>query len=95
MVGFNTGESETVPTFESLGFTSDVAGGLGEVGICAKLEEDLAMMGAEESEEFREAMGLEEPAVERVKQVATPRWAWFRFLLLEKMRFGLASSYRH
>ena len=69
MVGFNTGESETVPTFESLGFTSDVAGGLGEVGICAKLEEDLAMMDAEESEEFREAMGLEEPAVERVKQV--------------------------
>ena len=29
MVGFNTGESETAPTLEGLGFTSDVAGGLG------------------------------------------------------------------
>ena len=43
--------------------------GLGEVGLCAKLEEDLALMDPDEAVEFREAMGLDEPAVERVKQV--------------------------
>jgi len=69
MIAFNTGESETAPTFTGLGIPADVAGGLGEVGLCAKLEEDLAMMEADEAEEFREAMGLEEPVVERVKQV--------------------------
>ena len=69
MIGFNTGESEVAPTFESLGITSEMAAGLGEVGLCAKLEDDLAMMEAEEADEFRKVMGLEEPAVERVKQV--------------------------
>ena len=69
MIAFNTGESETAPTLDGLGISGDVAGGLGEVGLCAKLEEDLAMMEADEADEFREAMGLDEPAVERVKQV--------------------------
>ena len=69
MIGFNTGESEAAPTFESLGITSEMAVGLGEVGLCAKLEDDLAMMEAEDADEFRKVMGLEEPAVERVKQV--------------------------
>jgi GTP-binding protein YchF len=69
MVAFNIGESETTPTLESLGITSDVSGGLGEVGLCAKIEDDLATMDAEEAEEFRKVMDLEEPAVERVKQV--------------------------
>ena len=63
MVGFNIGESEVAPTLESLGITADMADGLGEVGLCAKLEDDLAMMDAEEAEEFRKAMELEEPAV--------------------------------
>ena len=39
------------------------------VWVCAKLEDDLAMMDIEEAEEFRQAMNLDEPAVERVKQV--------------------------
>ncbi len=69
MIAFNTGESEPAPTLEGLGISDEVAGGLGEVGLCAKLEEDLAMMDPGEAEEFREAMDLEEPAVERVKQV--------------------------
>ena len=47
MVAFNIGESETTPTLESLGITSDVSGGLGEVGLCAKLEEALATMDAD------------------------------------------------
>ena len=69
MIAFNTGELEPAPTLEGLGISDEVAGGLGEVGLCAKLEQDLAMMEPGEAEEFREAMGLEEPAVERVKQV--------------------------
>ncbi|MBM11490.1 MAG: redox-regulated ATPase YchF [Chloroflexi bacterium] len=69
VVAFNTGESETTPTLESLGISKDVSGGLGEVGLCAKLEEDLAVMEPDEADEFREAMGLDEPAVERVKSV--------------------------
>ena len=69
MVAFNSGESDKPPTFASLGIPSDISGGLGEVGLCAKLEEDLAMMEPDEAIEFREAMDLEEPAVERVKQV--------------------------
>ncbi|MDA0265244.1 MAG: DUF933 domain-containing protein [Chloroflexi bacterium] len=69
VVAFNAGESEKPPTFESLGIANEVAGGLGEVGLCAKLEVDLAMMDADEANEFREAMELDEPAVERVKQV--------------------------
>jgi len=69
MIVFNTAESAPAPTFEGLGIADEMARGLGEVALCAKLEEDLAMMEPAEAEEFREAMGLEEPAVERVKQV--------------------------
>ena len=69
MVAFNTGESDLTPTLYGLGIPQDLAGGLGEVGLCAKLEEDLAVMDPAEAEEFREAMGLGIPAVERVKQV--------------------------
>jgi len=69
MIAFNTGESEPTPNLEGVGISGDVAQGLGEVGLCAKLEEDLAMMEPDEADEFREAMGLDEPAVERVKQV--------------------------
>jgi hypothetical protein len=69
MIAFNIGESDPAPTLDGLGILAEVSGGLGEVGLCAKLEEDLALMEPDEAEEFREAMGLEEPAVERVKQV--------------------------
>ncbi len=69
VIVFNTGESQAVPTLEGLGISKDVSGGLGEVGLCGQLEEDLAVMDPAEADEFREAMGLDEPAVERVKQV--------------------------
>jgi GTP-binding protein YchF len=69
MIAFNVGEDDKAPTLESLGISSEVSGGLGEVGLCAKIEEDLSLMEADEAKEFREAMGLDEPAVERVKQV--------------------------
>ena len=69
MIAFNTEESGPAPTLEGLGMLDQVAGGLGEVCLCAKLEEDLALMDPDEAEEFREAFGLDDPAVERVKQV--------------------------
>lgn len=69
VIVFNTGESAPSPTLAGLGISTGMAGGLGEVGLCAKLEEDLAMMEPSEAVEFREAMSLEKPAVERVKQV--------------------------
>ena len=69
VIAFNTGESDPTPSLSGVGVPDEVAGGLGEVGLCAKLEEDLATMETDEAEGFREVMGLEEPAVERVKQV--------------------------
>ena len=69
VIAFNTGELDPTPSLSGVGVPDEVAGGLGEVGLCAKLEEDLAMMETDAAEGFREVMGLEEPAVERVKQV--------------------------
>ncbi|PKB74165.1 MAG: hypothetical protein BZY72_03200 [SAR202 cluster bacterium Io17-Chloro-G8] len=69
VIAFNTGELDPTPSLSGVGVPDEVAGGLGEVGLCAKLEEDLATMEMDEAEGFREVMGLEEPAVERVKQV--------------------------
>ena len=69
VIAFNTGELDPTPSLSGVGVPDEVAGGLGEVGLCAKLEEDLAMMETDEAEGSREVMGLEEPAVERVKQV--------------------------
>jgi len=69
VIAFNTGELDPTPSLSGVGVPDEVAGGLGEVGLCAKLEEDLATMETDEAEGFREVMGLEEPAVERVKQV--------------------------
>ena len=69
VIAFNTGELDPTPSLSGVGVPDEVAGGLGEVGLCAKLEEDLATMEMDEAEGFREVMGLEEPAAERVKQV--------------------------
>lgn len=69
IVAFNTGESGPTPKLASLGLGLEVTAGLGEVDLSAKLEEDLALMTQEEATEFREALGLDEPAIERVKSV--------------------------
>ena len=69
IVAFNTGESGPTPKLASLGLEPDVTAGLGEVDLSAKLEEDLALMTQEEATEFRQALGLDEPAIERVKSV--------------------------
>ncbi len=69
IVAFNTSESGPSQTLSGLGLTAEVAAGLGEVALSAKLEEDLALMTEEESVAFREALGLDEPAIEKVKRV--------------------------
>ena len=69
VVAFNTGESGDAPVLSELGLTAEMADGLGEVQLCARLEEDLALMSDDEADEFRDALGIAESAVERVKQV--------------------------
>ena len=69
IVAFNTGESGDTPALSGLGLSADMAEGLGEVQLCARLEEDLALMSDDEAEEFRDALGIAESAIERVKQV--------------------------
>lgn len=71
IIAWNTGENEAesaaIPPPSAA--ADDADGDLGEVRLCARLEEDLAAMGADEAAEFREALGLSEPAVEQVKRV--------------------------
>ena len=69
IVAFNTGESGDTPEVSELGLPAQMTAGLGEVQLCARLEEDLALMTEEEAEEFRDALGIAESAIERVKQV--------------------------
>ena len=69
VVAFNIGESDPAPTLDGLGLDEESAAGLGEVDLSARLEEDLALMPEDEAEEFRLALGLDEPAIERVKRV--------------------------
>ena len=69
IVAFNTDESGDAPALESLELPTEMADGLGTVRLCARLEEDLALMDEDEAEEFRDALGLSESAIERVKQV--------------------------
>ena len=69
VVAFNTGESDDAPALHEFGLPTEMTAGLGEVQLCACLEEDLALMSGDEAEEFRDALGLSESAVQRVKQV--------------------------
>ena len=69
IVAFNTDESGEIPELESMGLPSEMTEGLGVVQLCARLEEDLALMSPEEADEFRDALGLSESAIDRVKQV--------------------------
>ena len=69
IVAFNSDESGDVPVLESMELAPEMRDGLGVVPLCARLEEDLALMSPEEADEFRDALGLTESAIERVKQV--------------------------
>ncbi len=69
VVVLNTGESDDGPTLDSLNLPAGTERGLGEVRMCARLEEDLSLMSEAEADEFRDALGLSESAIDRVKQV--------------------------
>ncbi len=69
IVAFNTDESGEAPSLASLELPTEMTDGLGTVQLSAKLEEDLAAMPEDEAEEFRDALGLTDSAIERVKQV--------------------------
>ena len=69
IVAFNSEESDDAPALDEMGLSPYLTEGLGVVQLCARLEEDLALMAEDEADEFRDALGLSEPAVERVKQV--------------------------
>ena len=69
IVAFNTDESGTAPSLDALGLPPEMIDGLGLVRLCARLEEDLSLMDEDEAEEFRDALGINESAIERVKQV--------------------------
>ena len=69
IVAFNSGEAGEAPVLFELGLPTELIAGLGEVRLCARLEQDLALIGEDEAEEFRDVLGLSESAIERVKQV--------------------------
>ena len=69
IVAFNTGESGECASLDEMGLPAEMTDGLGTVRMCARLEEDLALLPEDEAEEFRDALGLQESVVERVKQV--------------------------
>ena len=70
VVAINTDESVPAPTLDQLGLDPTQMMGLGEVGLCARLEEDLALMSDDEEAQFREELGLDEPATSRVVEVS-------------------------
>ncbi len=69
VVAFNTDESGESASLHETGLPGEMMEGLGTINLCARLEEDLGLMPEDEAEEFRDALGLGESAVERVKQV--------------------------
>ena len=74
IAAFNTGENADdenadAPSLSNLALPPAMTAGLGEVHLCARLEEDLALLPADEAAEFRQALGLGRSALENVKQV--------------------------
>jgi GTP-binding protein YchF len=70
IVAFNTDESGPALSLDSLGLSENEIAGLGQVSICARLEEDLASMPGDEAEEFRRELGVGEPAVDQMVRVS-------------------------
>ena len=72
IAAFNVDESrdtgETI-SLEALGLETAEAESVGSVRLCAKLEADLALMPADEADEFRRELGLAEPAMAKVVRV--------------------------
>ena len=70
IVAFNADESGPDINFSQLGLDPVKSSDMGQVSLCGKLEEDLALMPEEEEQEFRQDLGLKEPATDRVIRVS-------------------------
>lgn len=66
IVVFNTDEGADDIRLADLGLDPELARGLGEVSISARIESELGMMDAGEADEFREDLGLGEAATSQV-----------------------------
>ncbi len=69
IAAFNSNEDSPDICLKTLGLPGEMTDGLGVVNLRARLEEDLALMPEDEAEEFRDALGLSQSAIERVKLV--------------------------
>ena len=67
IVAFNADESGPDITINQLGLEGS---DMGQVSLCGRLEEDLARMSEEEEQEFRQDLGLDDPATYRVIRVS-------------------------
>ena len=82
IVAFNTDESGPDITFSQLGLDAVKSSRMGQVSMCGRLEEDLAQMSEEEEKEFRQDMGLDEPATDRVISVSYETLGLVSFLTI-------------
>ncbi|MCS5658577.1 MAG: DUF933 domain-containing protein, partial [Dehalococcoidia bacterium] len=70
IVAFNTDETESEVDVSDLGLDASSVQTLGQVSLCGKLEEDLSLMSDEEDAQFREGLGVGEPATFKVINVS-------------------------
>ena len=82
IVAFNTDEAGPDVEVSQLGLEESVVQALGQVSLCAKLEEDLALMTDEEDAQFREELGVGEPATFRVINVSYVTLGLISFLTI-------------
>ena len=82
IVAFNADESGPEISLDRLGLSEKETAGLGQVSLCARLEEDLAAMPGDEAEEFRRELGLGDPAVDRVIGVSFQTLGLISFLTI-------------
>jgi GTP-binding protein YchF len=82
IVAFNTDESGPDITFSQLGLDSMQSSDMGQVSLCGRLEEDLGSMPEEEEHEFRQDLGLDDPATHRVIRVSYETLGLVSFLTI-------------
>ena len=82
IVAFNTDESGADITFSGLGLDPIKSGDMGQVSMCGRLEEDLGRMSEEEEKEFRQDLGLDDPATYRVIRVSYETLGLVSFLTI-------------
>ena len=70
IVTFNTDEAGWEVALNRLDLANELTAGLGQVSLCARLEEDLASMPEAEAAEFRRELGLGESALAQVVRVS-------------------------